>query len=103
MANINEELNGIEKELFPLIEYAKWELNNFGLLKKSKKIIQKELIIMDKDKLKQWKEKSGYNIFKRQIFNYISSKSKIKDDKEKIKEQNSQLNTLWKRSYQIKK
>ena len=103
MANINGELNGIEKELFPLIEYAKWELNNFGLLKKSKKIIQKELIIMDKDILKQWKEKSGYNIFKRQIFNYISSKNKIKDDKEKIKEQNLQLNTLWKKTLSDKK
>ena len=34
----------IEKELFSLIEFAKWELNYFSLLKKTSKIIKSELL-----------------------------------------------------------
>ena len=98
MTNLNEEPINIEKELFPLIEYAKWELYNFNLLKKTTKIIQKDLIIIDKETLKQWKEKSGYNVFKKQIFNYLSNLNKLKNQKEKIIEENNKLNTLWKKT-----
>ena len=103
MSNINEDTDNIEKELFPLIEYAKWELYNFNLLKKTSKPIQKELIIIDKETLKQWKEKSGYNIFKKQIFNYLSNMNKLKNQKEKINEENNKLNMLWKKSISDKK
>jgi hypothetical protein len=103
MTNINEGLNELEKELSPLVEYAKWELYNFSQIKKSRKIIQKELILIDKALLKQWKEKSGYNMFKKQIFNYISYQNKIKNDKEKINEANIKLNSLWQKALSDKK
>ena len=103
MMNINEGLNELEKELSPLVEYAKWELYNFSQIKKSKKIIKKELILIDKGLLKQWKEKSGYNMFKKQIFNYISYQNKIKNDKEKINEANIKLNSLWQKALSDKK
>ena len=85
----------IEKELFSLIEFAKWELNNFNLLKKTSKIIKSELILIDKDTLKKWKEKSCYNIFKKQIFNYLFALNKIKNQKEKINQENININKKW--------
>ena len=99
--DINEESN--EKELFSLIEYAKWELTHFNLLKKTTKVIKKELIIIDKDILKQWKEKSGYNIFKKNIFIYLSNINKIKNQKEKLKEEKIKLNNLWQKLITDKK
>ena len=102
--NINEEeQTNITKELFPLIEYAKWELFHFNLLKKSTKPIQKELIIIDKDTLKQWKEKTGYNYFKKNIFNYIYTTNKLKNQKEKINVENNKLNNIWKKTLSDKK
>ena len=103
MSSINEEQNNLSKELLPLIEYAKWELHNFNLLKKTTKVIQRELIIIDKDLLRQWKEKSGYNIFKKQIFNYLYNMNKIKNQKEKINEETNKLNTIWKKAISDKK
>ena len=91
--DIYEESN--EKELFPLIEYAKWELLHFNLLKKTTKVIKKEFIIIDKDILKQWKEKSGYNLFKKHIFMYLSNINKFKNQKEKLNEEKIKLNNLW--------
>ena len=85
----------IEKELFSLIEFAKWELNYFSLLKKTSKIIKSELILIDKDTLKKWKEKSGYNIFKKHIFNYLFALNKIKNKKEKINQENININKKW--------
>ena len=103
MENINKEQNNILKELCPLIEYAKWEIYNFNLLKKANKEIQKELIIIDKEVLKQWKEKSGYNIFKRQVFNYLYTLNKLKNQKEKQNEENNKLNIIWKKEISDKK
>ena len=71
MQNKNGEQNIINKELLPLIDYAKWELYHFNLLKKSSKVVKSELILIERETLKKWKEKSGYNIFKKQIFTYI--------------------------------
>ena len=102
--NINEEeQTNITKELFSLIEYAKWELFHFNLLKKSTKPIQKELIIIDKDTLKQWKDKTGYNYLKKNIFNYIFTINKLKNQKEKINEENNKLNNIWKKTLSDKK
>ena len=103
MTNINEDQNNISKELLPLIEYAKWELHNFNLLKKTTKVIKKELIIIDKDFIKLWKEKSGYNFFKKQIFNYLYNMNKIKNQNEKKNEENNKLNTMWKKAISDKK
>ena len=68
--------NNIEKELIPLIEYAKWELFHFNSLKNISKTIKIELVLIDKDILRKWKDKSGYNIFKKQIFSHLSSINK---------------------------
>ena len=102
--NINDEkINNTTEELFSLIEYAKWELSHFNLLKKTTKQFIKELILIDKDTLKQWKEKSGYNIIKKNIFNYIYTINKLKNQKEKIKEENNKLNDTWEKTKLEKK
>ena len=103
MENINKEENIIIKELYPLIEYAKWEIYNFNSLKKTNKIIRKELAIIDKDVLKQWKQKSGYNSFKKQIFNYLFTLGKLKNQKEKINEENNKINNMWEKEISDKK
>ena len=57
MQNINGEQIIIDKDLFSLIEFAKWELYNFNLLKKSSKLTKVELILIDKDIIKNGKKK----------------------------------------------
>jgi len=95
MQNINGEQIIIDKDLFSLIEFAKWELYNFNLLKKSSKLTKVELILIDKDIIKKWKEKSGYNIFKKQIFGHLFAINKLKNDKEKIKIEKENINKKW--------
>ena len=102
MQNQNGEENIINKELLPLIEYAKWELYNFNLLKKSSKVIKSEFILIEKDTIKKWKEKSGYNIFKKQIFSHILALNKIKNMKDKIKQENESINNKWQKAIQDK-
>ena len=103
MENINEEQNNEEKELYHLIEYAKWELFHFNALKRTTKVIKKELILMDKDILKLWKEKSGYNLFKKQIFIYLSNINKFKNQKDKLNEEKLKLINFWKKIISEKK
>ena len=91
----NENPNNIEKELIPLIEYAKWELFHFNSLKNISKSIKIELVLIDKDIVRKWKDKSGYNLFKKQIFSHLSSLNKLKGQKDKIKEENDKLNLQW--------
>ena len=97
MKNQNDEEIIIDKELLSLIEYAKWELSNFNLLKKSPKITKSELILIDKDLLKNWKEKSGYNIFKKYIFNHLFTLNKLKNNKDKINQEKDDINQKWKK------
>ena len=97
MKNQNDEEIIIDKELLSLIEYAKWELSNFNLLKKSPKITKSELILIDKDLLKNWKEKSGYNIFKKYIFNHLFTLNKLKNNKDKINQEKNDINQKWKK------
>ena len=97
MQNQNDGNNISDKELLSLIEYAKWELYNFNLLKNSKNLTELELIIIDKDILRKWKEKSGYNKFKKQIFSYLFTLNKIKKQKEKINIENENLSEKWKK------
>ena len=102
MQNQNGEENIINKELLPLIEYAKWELYNFNLLKKSSKVVKSEFILIEKDTIKKWKEKCGYNIFKKQIFSHILALNKIKNMKDKIKQENENINNKWLKAIQNK-
>ena len=89
--NPNDNENGLK----PLIEYAKWELFNFNSLKNISKTIKIELVLIDKDILRKWKDKSGYNLFKKQIFSHLSSLNKLKGQNDKVKEENDKLITQW--------
>ena len=100
MQNQNGEQNIINKELLPLIDYAKWELYHFNLLKKSSKVVKSELILIERETLKKWKEKSGYNIFKKQIFTYIFTLNKLKNVNDKIKQEKENINIKWQKAIQ---
>ena len=100
MQNQNGEHNIINKELLPLIDYAKWELYHFNLLKKSSKVVKSELILIERETLKKWKEKSGYNIFKKQIFTYIFTLNKLKNMNDKIKQEKENINIKWQKAIQ---
>ena len=95
MQKENDEQNIFDKDLLSLIEYAKWELYNFNLLKKSSKPVKSELLLIDRDTLKKWKEISGYNIFKKQIFSYLFTLNKIKNFKDKTKQEKENINKKW--------
>ena len=103
MQNQNGDKNIINKELLPLIDYAKWELYHFNLLKKSSKMVKSELILIERETLKKWKEKTGYNIFKKQIFTYIFALNKLKNMNDKIKQEKENLNIKWQKTIQDKK
>ena len=100
MQNQNGEQNIINKELLPLINYAKWELYHFNLLKKSSKMVKSELILIERETLKKWKEKSGYNIFKKQIFTHIFTLNKLKNMNDKIKQEKENINIKWQKAIQ---
>ena len=102
MQNLNKESNIFNKELLSLIEYAKWELYHFSLLKNTPKLTKIELILIDKELLKKWKEESGYNKFKKQIFSYLFTLKKIKNQKEKINTENENLNNKWEKMIEDK-
>ena len=59
-----------------------------------------ELILIDKDIIKKWKEKSGYNIFKKQIFTYIFTLNKLKNVNDKIKQEKENINIKWQKAIQ---
>ena len=103
MQKENDEQNIFDKDLLSLIEYAKWELYNFNLLKKSSKPVKSELLLIDRDTLKKWKEISGYNIFKKQIFSYLFTLNKIKNFKDKIKQEKENINKKWQNIFKEKK
>ena len=67
--NINQNIN-IEKDLDDLIKYGKWELSLISSLK-SEKLSKKNLLLIDKEWLSNWKQLSGYNNIKSQIYNYL--------------------------------
>ena len=100
MKNKNGEQNIINKELLPLIDYAKWELYHFNLLKKSSKVVKSELILIERETLKKWKEKSGYNIFKKQIFTHIFTLNKLKNMNDKIRQEKENINIKWQKAIQ---
>ena len=92
MNKINNTIENFPNDLLNLINYGKWELSLISLLK-SEKINKKNLILIDKEWLSQWKKMSGYNYIKNAIFHYLSI---IKTNKNNITEENLKLNNSWK-------
>ena len=108
--NVKNEKDNVlnnNNEIFPndlndLINFGKWELSLISSLKVEKNY-KKNLLLIDKDWLSQWKELSGYNYIKAQIFKYLSNIQKNKNN-ENILEENKKINNLWiniKQKYKI--
>ena len=99
--NENEkDSNIIPNDLNDLIEYGKWELTLFSSLK-SDRSYKKNLILIDKEWIYKWEEKTGYNYIKKQIFSYLL---KTQKNKQNINEEKNKLNNFWtniKEKYQI--
>ena len=91
--NINQNIN-FEKELDDLIKYGKWELSLISSLK-SEKLSKKNLLLIDKDWLLNWKQISGYNHIKNQIFQYLINIQKNKNDNKLISEEANKLKNIW--------
>lgn len=97
--NINE---NFPNDLNDLINYGKWELSLISSLKIEKNY-KKNLLLIDKEWLFQWKEITGYNIIRSQIFKYLTNIQKNKNN-ENILEENKKINKLWinlKQDYKI--
>ena len=73
-----------------MINYGKWELSLISSLK-SEKTFRKNLLLIDKEWLSIWKNISGYNQIKNQIFKYLIYKQKKKNYEEEAKK----LNEFW--------
>ena len=78
-SNIN-----IEDDLNDLIKYGRWELSLISSLK-SEKNYKKNLLVINKDWLSNWKEIAGYNFIKNKIFQYLVVTQKNKNDTKKTK------------------
>ena len=95
--NINNIFDNLSNDLKDLIKYGKWELTLISSLK-AEKNYKKNLLLIDKEWLYKWKEISGYNYIKSQIFKYLLITQKKSN--ENINEEKKKLNDLW---YNIKK
>ena len=87
-------------DLNDLIEYGKWQLTLLSSLK-SDRSYKKNLILIDKEWINKWEEKTGYNYIKKQIFSYLI---KTQRNKQNINEEKNKLNNIWiniKDKYQI--
>ena len=82
-----------ESDLNDLINYAKWDLSLISSLK-SEKTYKKNLLIIDRDWLLNWKKISGYNNMKNQIFHYLLYIQKNKNDKN-CEEESKKLSEIW--------
>lgn len=89
----NQNIN-IEKDLDDLINYGKWELSLISSLK-SEKLSKKNLLLIDKEWLSNWKQISGYNHIKTQIFNYLLNIQKSKNDDTIIESETKKLKDIW--------
>ena len=104
MKNIENEKdpnNIFPNDLNDLIEFGKWELTLLSSLK-SDRSYKKNLILIDKEWIYKWEEKTGYIYIKKQIFSYLI---KIQKNKQIINEERNKLNNIWvniKDKYQIK-
>ena len=91
--NINQNIN-IEKDLDDLIKYGKWELSLISSLK-SEKLSKKNLLLIDKEWLLNWKQLSGYNNIKSQIYNYLINIQKTKNDEAIMESETKKLKDIW--------
>ena len=91
--NINQNIN-IEKDLDDLIKDGKWELSLISSLK-SEKLSKKNLLLIDKEWLLNWKQLSGYNNIKSQIYNYLMNIQKSKNDEAIIESETKKLKDIW--------
>ena len=94
MKNIENEkdLNNIfPNDLNDLIEFGKWELTLLSSLK-SDRSYKKNLILIDKEWIYKWEEKTGYIYIKKQIFSYLI---KTQKNKQIINEERNKLNNIW--------
>ena len=82
-----------ESDLNDLINYAKWDLSLISSLK-SDKTYKKNLLLIDRDWLLNWKKISGYNNMKNQIFHYLLYIQKNKNDKN-CEEESKKLSEIW--------
>ena len=89
ISNIN-----IENDLNDLIKYGRWELTLISSLK-SEKSYKKNLLLIDKEWLLNWKKITGYNLIKKEIYNYLINTQKKGKDKISIEEENKKLNVIW--------
>jgi hypothetical protein len=94
--NINNEIEKFEEDLKILLKYGKWNLSLISSLK-SDKNYKKNLILIDREWLGQWKELTGYNYIKNKIFVYLSSvqQHQQKNNNAKILEENQKLQNFW--------
>ena len=82
-----------ESDLNDLINYGKWDLSLISSLK-SEKTYKKNLLLIDRNWLLNWKIISGYNSMKNQIFHYLLYIQKNKNDKN-CEEEAKKLTQYW--------
>ena len=92
--NTNKSNINFENELNDLINYGKWELSLISSLK-LEKTYKKNLLLIDKEWLFNWKKISGYNLIKNQIFKYLEYEQKNINDKINCDLEAKKLNELW--------
>ena len=102
--NINIEIEKFPEDLKILLKYGKWQLLLISSLKGNKNY-KKNLILIDKEWLGQWKELTGYNYIKNKIFIYLSSiqQHQQKNNNTKIIEENQKLQNFWENIKKSKK
>ena len=83
-----------ERDLNDLLKYGSWDLSLLSSLN-SEKTYKKNLMLIDKEWLINWKTISGYNYIKNQIFHYLTLKQKNKNDLKIIEEETKKLSESW--------
>ena len=83
-----------ERDLNDLLKYGSWDLSFLSSLN-SEKTYKKNLMLIDKEWLLNWKTISGYNYIKNQIFHYLTLKQKNKNDLKIIEEETKKLSESW--------
>ena len=83
-----------ERDLNDLLKYGSWDLSLLSSLN-SEKTYKKNLMLIDKEWLLNWKTISGYNYIKNQIFHYLTLKQKNKNDLKIIEEETKKLSESW--------
>ncbi len=91
--SINNEIGQFPDDLKNLIKYGKWQLALISSLKMDKNY-KKNLILIDREWLSQWKELTGYNYIKNKIFAYLFYTQQQKNNVN-INEECKKLINFW--------